>query len=178
MKVFFDTEFTGLRQSTTLISLGMIAEDRRSFYAEFTDYDESQVDGWVRDNVLTGLRLKAKDGLVCATNGDGEHVEYLGPRWAVKHYLERWLADFDTVELWSDVLAYDWVLFCELFGGAFGLPKNVYYIPFDLATLLSTKGIDPDTHRESFANVAVGFKHNALHDAMVIKACYEKACGK
>lgn len=37
MKIFFDTEFTGLHKDTTLISLGMISEDGRRFYAEFND---------------------------------------------------------------------------------------------------------------------------------------------
>jgi uncharacterized protein YprB with RNaseH-like and TPR domain len=32
MKIFFDTEFTGLRQHTTLISIGMVAEDGREVY--------------------------------------------------------------------------------------------------------------------------------------------------
>lgn len=43
MKVFFDTEFTGLHQKTTLISIACITEDGKEFYAEFTDYDEAQV---------------------------------------------------------------------------------------------------------------------------------------
>ncbi len=33
MKVFFDTEFTGLRKDTTLVSIGMIAENGETFYA-------------------------------------------------------------------------------------------------------------------------------------------------
>ena len=43
MKIFFDTEFTGLHKNTTLISIGMIAEDGKTFYAEFTDYNENNV---------------------------------------------------------------------------------------------------------------------------------------
>ena len=43
-KIFFDMEFTGLHQKTTLISIGLIAEDGRTFYAEFNDYDKSQLD--------------------------------------------------------------------------------------------------------------------------------------
>ena len=78
------------------------------------------------------------------------------------------------VEIWSDCLAYDWVLFCQLFGGAFGIPKEIYYIPFDLCTLLRAKGIDPDVNREKFAEMEGGEKHNALWDARVIKACCEK----
>lgn len=54
------------------------------------------------------------------------------------------------------------------------IPKNVYYIPFDICTLFKVKGIDPDINREEFSNYnSTGTKHNALHDAKVIKACYE-----
>jgi hypothetical protein len=39
---------------------------------------------------------------------------------------------------------------------------------------MKIKGIDPDINREVFAGIE-GVKHNALHDAKVIKACYEKS---
>lgn len=42
MEIFFDTEFTGLHQSTTLISIGLISKDGRTFYAECNDYDRSK----------------------------------------------------------------------------------------------------------------------------------------
>lgn len=57
MKVFFDTEFTGLHKDTTLISIGAISEDGRTFYAELNDYDESQVDDWIRENVINNLQF-------------------------------------------------------------------------------------------------------------------------
>ena len=38
MKIFFDTEFTGLHKHTTLISIGMIDEDGRIFSGEFIYY--------------------------------------------------------------------------------------------------------------------------------------------
>lgn len=41
MNIFFDTEFTGLHKNTTLISIGCVDENGRTFYAELTDYDES-----------------------------------------------------------------------------------------------------------------------------------------
>lgn len=47
-KLFFDFEFTGLRQNTTPISLGVYAENGHTFYAEFTDYDKDQIDDWLR----------------------------------------------------------------------------------------------------------------------------------
>lgn len=57
MKLFFDTEFTGLRKGTTLISIGIVAEDGKKFYAEFTDYDEMQCNQWINDNVIGNLLL-------------------------------------------------------------------------------------------------------------------------
>jgi hypothetical protein len=80
--------------------------------------------------------------------------------------------------MWGDYISYDWVLFCQIFGGALNIPKNVYYIPFDLSTLFKIKGIDSDINREKFANYEdYKFempKHNALRDARIIKMCYEK----
>ena len=55
MKIFFDTEFTGLHKNTTLISIGLFDENGRNFYAEFNDYDESQCDDWIQDNVIKYL---------------------------------------------------------------------------------------------------------------------------
>ncbi|WP_376716592.1 hypothetical protein [Vagococcus carniphilus] len=58
MKVFFDTEFTGLHKDTTLISIGLIAENGNKFYAEFTDYDKTQIDDWLQENVINNLYLE------------------------------------------------------------------------------------------------------------------------
>lgn len=170
MKVFFDTEFTGLHQRTTLISIGCVAEDGREFYGELDDYDMSQVDRWLMDNVIKHLWIQQPE--VAAPAGVTYVIDNAG---RVAFYLANWLSQFDQVEMWSDCLAYDWVLFCELFGGAFGIPKNVYYIPFDLATLFKVKGINPDINREEYAGLSGDNKHNALWDAQVIKACYDKA---
>jgi 3' exoribonuclease, RNase T-like len=170
MKVFFDTEFTGLHQNTTLISIGLINEDGKAFYAEFTDYDKSQVDDWLQENVINNLFL-AEEGAY--TSDDLLTVK--GPKSLVRSYLESWLFQSESVEIWSDCLAYDWMLFNQLFGHAFNIPRNVYYIPFDICTFLKLAGHDPDISREEFAGeVLSDKKHNALHDARVIKACYER----
>ena len=158
MRVFFDTEFTGLTKHTTLISIGCVAENGQEFYAELNDFDESQVDDWLKDNVMVHLR------------GPAESTSQVSNR------LKDWLSQFDEVEIWSDCLAYDWVLFNHLFGHAFNIPKNVYYIPFDICTLFKIKGVDPDINREEFTG-SEGMKHNAIHDARVIKLCYDKLVG-
>ncbi len=176
-KIFFDTEFTGLRQDTTLISIGCVAEDGQCFYAEFTDYDKRQLNDWLKEHVIGALRFdKDIPELPYRTKRptiEHGYWEANGTKKEVAEKLREWLAQFKNVEMWSDCLAYDWVLFCDLFGGALGIPANVYYIPFDIATLLKLKGIDPDVNREEYAPFP-GHKHFALHDAQVIKACYEK----
>ena len=45
--VFYDLEYTSKHQFTLPISIGMVSSDgSKEFYAEFTDYDYSQVDHW------------------------------------------------------------------------------------------------------------------------------------
>lgn len=183
MKVFFDTEFTGLHQDTTLISIGCVAETGRTFYAECTDYDPGQIDAWLQEHVINNLILRLPDPHPVygpteswADYADNNNLVVRGLSSFVVFCLSDWLKDLGKVEMWSDCLAYDWMLFCQLFGGAMKIPGSVYYIPFDLATLLKLKGIDPDVNREIFAGMGDtnAPKHNALWDARIIKACYEK----
>jgi hypothetical protein len=180
-KVFFDTEFTGLHQNTTLISIGMVAETGEKFYAEMTDYDKTQVDDWIKENVIDNLILQHEERLGVEYLGYGKIDSVVGDTAAVKKWLTTWLSQFDKVEVWSDCLSYDWVLFNQIFGHAFSIPKNVYYIPFDICTLMKIRGIDLDVNREEYAfggeNVD-GKKHNALWDAEVIQKCYNRLMSK
>jgi len=169
MKIFFDTEFTGLHQNTTLISIGLITEANQTFYAEFTDYNNSQVDNWIKDNVISNLKFNKRQ-----PHSTVDQIEIKGNAAIVKSELTTWLNGFRFVELWSDCLAYDWVLFNQLWGHAFNIPKNVSYIPFDICTLFKIKNVDPDIDREKFVGVIENEKHNALWDAKIIKACYNK----
>lgn len=175
-KIFFDTEFTGLHQYTTLISIGLIAETGQTFYAELTDYDKTQIDDWLQKNVISKLLFNEPIHEQW-TNRNLSNLECCGSKDFVRTELRLWLSQFVKVEMWSDCLSYDWVLFNQLFGHAFNIPSNVYYIPFDICTLFKTKGIDPDINRESFAGIQSdedARKHNALWDAIIIKRCYEK----
>lgn len=161
MKVFFDTEFTGLHQHTTLISIGMVDEMGRSLYLELNDYDQSQIDDWLQDNVIDNLEGKTKVS--------SEEASII---------IKDFFSNYEHVEMWSDCLSYDWVLFNQLFGHAFNIPDNVCYIPFDICTLFKLRGVDPDVSREEYAEVnGTTKKHNALWDAIVIKDCYEKLMG-
>jgi hypothetical protein len=177
MKIFFDTEFTGLHKDTTLISIGLIADDGKTFYAELNDYDKSQVDEWIQENVINNLLFNDFTGQLYVPKTNMNEFVVKCNKTAVAGFLSEWLKQFDSVEMWSDCLSYDWVLFNDLFGSAFDIPENVYYIPFDICTLFALRNIDPDINREEFVGLEVGKdrKHNALWDAQVIKSCYWKA---
>ena len=56
MNLYYDSEFTGLTQDTSLISLALVSDADHSFYAEFSDYHRHQIDDWLRDNVLAHCR--------------------------------------------------------------------------------------------------------------------------
>lgn len=167
-----DCEFTGLHKNTTLISIGMVSDDGHEIYCELKDYDKDQIDEWLQENVIDNLlfndytNLRKRFGSVTFVKGDKEEVAQA---------IQDWLSKYKTVELWSDCMHYDIVLFQDLFGGAFDVPENVYYIPFDISTLFKVYGIDPDIDREAFIDTPIeGRKHNSLYDARVIRACYDK----
>lgn len=188
-RVFLDTEFSGLHQATTLISIGLIAETGQTFYAELTDYDQAQVDGWLKENIIDKLIL---DGSTNAAYLEEWILQ--GTAKDVREALVEWFKQFENVEIWSDCLAYDWVLFCQIFGHAFNIPKNICYIPFDICTLFVANGINPDISREKYAENSIYAdcentwdmtedeanewvkkqKHNALWDAKVIRWCFDQ----
>lgn len=82
----------------------------------------------------------------------------------------------NEVQMWADCLAYDWVHFCDIFGNAFSIPKNIYYMPFDVVMILRENGVNVDINREGLVGVSDidGQKHNALFDAKITKMIYEK----
>ncbi|ATN94519.1 hypothetical protein BSP21_168 [Bacillus phage BSP21] len=177
-KVFFDLEFSGLNRGTTPISLGMAADDGKTLYCEFTDYDQSQVDDWIKQNVIQHLALHFT--LVphlgeTFSHEVGDATVARGSSSFLSRVVRGWVAQFDKVEFWGDTLYYDAILLNDLLGGALNLPDNVCMYYGDIATLFKIHGIDPDINRESFIDTPIsGDRHNALYDARVIEACYDK----
>jgi len=174
MNLYYDAEFTGLRQHTSLISMALVADDDRAFYAEFSDYDREQIDDWLRDNVLAHCRwLTRDDARPGCREKDGLTLCY-GDRQQIRAALTQWLSQWERLEIWADCPSWDWVLFCELFGGALNIPENIYYLPFDLVTLFKARGLSPDTDREQFtglrSSAKQGQRHNALFDARLLRA--------
>jgi hypothetical protein len=183
-KIFFDTEFTGLHQQSTMISLALVAETGEEFYAEFTDYAISQTNEWINKHVVQQLFLNENN---CCTTFNKYYIK--SDKNTIKQAIETWLQQFGVVkddknniipniQIWADVPHWDWVLFCELFGGAFGIPKSIHYMPMDLATLLFANNIDINTVRHEMVDTSNIpshiMQHNALYDAHIVKLVIEK----
>lgn len=180
MKIFFDTEFTGLHKDTTLISLGMISEDGRRFYAEFNDYDKTQVNKWIMDNVIAYMSFK-DDYIPDLPISSCSSYAMKADTATIKSRLIDWLNQFEYVELVSDVSHYDMVLFINIFGTAFDLPNHVCPACIDINQMIADyHEVDIatafDVSREEMLKVndikIKGNKHNALYDAKVIRALY------
>lgn len=193
--VAFDTEFTGLRKDTDLISIGMVGPAGEKFYAEFTDFDKSKVNSWIHENVI--LNLNAPETI------DGPEI------WSVtgtKEEVQKHLMDFLNsvrkdpdmkIQFVSDVATYDWVLLVDLITNgktAIDLPDYICQECVDINDILAIASIkkayqefDPvnwnalfstafDVSRENLSlKQDDGKKHNALHDAILIDEIYKNS---
>ena len=188
--LFFDTEFTGLRKDTTLISIGIVSDTGDKFYAELTDYDEGMCDEWIEKNVLDHLVLSGNAELEESLVADNKTTTVIGSKADVCCELMEWLemdANFDSdyaAVFVSDVSHYDMVLLIDLLAGnAMKLPGFItpacHDINQDIATMLdiSEKAAFDISREQLLTNRGIdlpkGQKHNALYDAEVIKAIYE-----
>lgn len=177
MKLFFDAEFTGLRKDTTLISIGIVSEDNRQFYAELTDYNKELCNSWIKENVIKHLVCENPESLYVPNY-------HIGTKDDIATALKIWLKQFDYIEFVSDVCHYDFVLLIDLFGTAFDLPESVcpscYDINQDIARQYSV--IQKEAFNMSREDILYnnwkdskvkGEKHNALYDAKVIRELYQ-----
>ena len=186
MKLFFDMEFTGLHKETTPISLGIVSEDGKKFYAEFTDYDESQCNDWITENVTSELLHDTEKWY-----GGIADRQIHGIKKIISYGLKDWLQQFDGIQFVSDVCHYDFVLLIDLLtngGTALDLPKNIsavcHDLNMDIARYFGVSDCEAfDMSREQIMNdlcgkedIVSGDKHNSLYDAEVIRAIYKEIC--
>ena len=182
MKVFFDTEFTGLHKNTTLISIGLVDEYGRAFYAEFDDYDKSQVTDWIKENVIKNLKFKYAP--IGGTNPEDPDVtNFKGSKDTIRSSLLEWLKPYDKVEFVSDVCHYDFVLLIDLLvDSALDLPENLSANCIDLNTIIALmekmsdkKAFDYSREElvQKYHRNVKGDKHNSLYDARVIREIYQ-----
>lgn len=154
MNFFFDTEFsepgTGDPPTIELISIGIVSDDGREYYAESSEFSLERCNDWVKANVFPHL---------------GEPEKRI-PRWLIRDEIKAFLGK-DPV-LWAYYASYDWVVFCWLFGAMVDLPEGFPMLPMDLQQLYIMTGKPAGTKPPKGKT-----QHNALGDARWNKAFYD-----
>ena len=104
MKYWFDTEFIEDGKTIDLMSIGIVAEDGRTFYVECEECDLSRASEWVKQNVIPHL------------TGDTM------PRSVIAKKIQAFMGE--KPEIWAYYADYDWVALCQLYGTMMELPKG------------------------------------------------------
>lgn len=199
LRIYYDAEFTGLHRNTSLISIGMVTDTGSYFYAESTDYDKSQINDWLQENVIGNLKLQHTSPYcrIRGINEPGYCDEMIRDNTErIRGDLLTWLqmelnkSGKKQIQFYTDCYAYDWMILVDLLTGgktALDMPSWIYYIPYDLSTLMQSNEIDPDVTREDFISEdeilkikgqtpftwwGDNCKHNSLWDAAVARSCF------
>lgn len=148
MRIWFDTEFIEDGKTIDLISIGMVREDGRRFYAENAECDWVRADEWVVKNVFPHLV------------GERAHMSRAALREAVVDFAG------GKPEFWAYYADYDWVVLCQLFGRMIDLPEGWPMYCRDLKQFLDDMG-NPMVPKQA------GGEHNALQDALWVKETWD-----
>lgn len=170
MKYFYDTEFYEDGKIINLISIGVVCEDGREYYAINKDTEHEGIldSAWLIQNVLPHLptfKIREK-----SPHGWGNTLfNYRSPLYKCRGQIKDELLEFvrgSDIELWGFCSAYDHVALCQLFGPMVNLPKHWPYFTNDLKQVLGRKQmpIPPDPAKQ----------HHALEDARWTKQNYEQ----
>lgn len=159
MKYFIDTEFIEgfhkpflgkKRHFIDLISIGIVGEDGRTYYAISNEFNPKDADAWVMENVITPMYeqenskiLRYVPGLSrgnfhkCVGKSNKqiakEIVEFTNPGKFLHNNAEPYL------EFYGYFSDYDWVLLCSLFGRMIDLPNTYPMFCNDLKQKLNEK---------------------------------------
>lgn len=157
MRYFYDTEFIEDGSTIELVSIGIVAEDGREYYAVSTEFSAERANQWVKDHVLSKLPAPADAS------------------WKPLAQIRREVFAFLTApntgpELWAWVGAYDHVVFAQLWGDMAGLPKELPRYTRELKQYWQMAG------RPKLPKVPEG-NHDALvdarHNLRKFRACAE-----
>ena len=164
------------------MSLGMVSYDGcNEFYAEFTDYDQDQVDEWLKKNVLKKFTLGRMKNRTFKKKEDS--LLFKGDTgWIVNHPcgLKSWLKSFgEKITFAASGNTYDWVLLRSLLKvkNLEEMPKYIDGWSMDVISIFRWEGYRPEG--EEFKESFIGRKdhsgkHNALVDAHVARKIYLK----
>lgn len=173
MKYWYDTEFIDDGFTIELISIGIVAEDGRQYYAVNADMGEERVvqSTWLRDNVwphlptiefpapLRRMVHNSSFGRLDRSHEDVKSKSRIANevREFLLHSVE---SDDDGLELWADYAGYDHVVLAQLWGPMIDLPDGIPMFSHDLQQELRRLGL-----RRADLPAQDGGLHNALADA-------------
>lgn len=131
-----------------LLSIGVVCDDGREFYAVSYDADHSHANEWVAANVLPHL------GTPVAHRGTiaGDLLKFVNQ-------------GVSKPEFWAYYGDYDWVVLCQLYGTMMDLPKSWPMFAMDVKQLCVSLG-DPRLPEQT------SIEHNALEDARWTRDAY------
>jgi hypothetical protein len=145
VRYFYDCEFIEDGRTIDLVSIGVVAEDEREFYAVSTEFDESRAIAWVRRNVLSQLPSPSDAAWRSRAAIRRDLLEFL-------------LAPGEAIELWAWIAAYDHVALAQLWGDMRALPRQIPRFTHELRQLWEDSG-------SPTVPPAGGDVHDALADA-------------
>ena len=119
MRFFYDTEFIEDGLTIDLVSIGVVDEKGREFYAVSTDFDSGKAGLWVRENVLPKLPSPADTAWRSRERIRSDLLEFFGKPPG-------------GIELWAWFAAYDHVALAQLWGPMPALPRQLPRFTRDL----------------------------------------------
>ena len=139
MRYWFDTEFieAGAEAPIHLLSIGIVSEDGRTYYAQLHHKDFPKAGDWVACNVFPFLEHfdMGRQERSCIAQKRENHpnnascIDKACP-WKWRDDLRDDLRLFfdpekyGKPEIWGYYADYDWVVLCQLFGTMMDLPKG------------------------------------------------------
>lgn len=163
----YDFEFNENGETIEPISVGMVCEDGREYYAQFSECDLLKSNPFVQEHVIPNLKA-------CQPNrGDWMmHTRILGGQcgasdctWYSTRRIAVALVEFvngardDAVEFWGNYAAYDHIALMQLYGPMVHKPLGWPMVTFDIQQLIHLLNI-PREHLPQQPDT-----HNALDDA-------------
>lgn len=177
---FFDTEFTGLKKSTNLLSIGLIMENGQRFYAEITDYPTIDIEPWIKENVISKMKFNGESN-IHNVSSDGS-IEMKSTFRVVRASLNTWLKQYSEIgiQFVSDCITYDHMLIIDLISGhALKMPEFISSYCHDINQDISRfynisdeEAFDIDRNKICNREHEADGVHNALVDAIHIKDIY------
>lgn len=124
MRFFYDTEFIEDGVTIDLVSIGVVDEQGREFYAVSTEFDPERAGPWVRQHVLPKLPPPADPAWRSRERIRADLMRFLGVDGVATGRPE--------VELWAWIAAYDHVALAQLWGAMPELPRALPRFTRDL----------------------------------------------